>query len=259
MRVLLPPSESKRPGGGSSTLKVESLAYNAALGEMRNRVMRSLTELSRDPERAMSALKVGVKSRAEIEHNLVLHESGTRPAITRYSGVLYDAIEAHELRPEVRSWIDENVLIQSALFGLIGAGDEIPHYRLSASSTFPAFGRPRHAAWRDAHALIEWESMGFILDLRSKDYVALAPVPGNLPSTYLNVVQDTGDGRRRALNHFNKQAKGELVRLLADSRADIETVDDLLDWARDQGLQIEHDVDAEATFLVTDVGAPAAV
>ena len=70
----------------------------------------------------------------EIERNLALSESPTLPAIHRYTGVLYDALDIESLRGTALSRAYARLAIGSALFGLVGADDPIPAYRLSASS-----------------------------------------------------------------------------------------------------------------------------
>ncbi|WP_240347330.1 catalase [Curtobacterium sp. 24E2] len=49
-----------------------------------------------------------------------------------------------------------------------------------------------------------------------------------------------GSGRRRALNHWNKTAKGRLVALLARTGAVVATMDDLVDWAAAHGVVVER-------------------
>ena len=53
-----------------------------------------------------------------------------------------------------------------------------------------------------------------ILDLRSEGYVDLGPAPARADSVFVRVVSVEDDGRRRALNHFNKHAKGRFTRAL---------------------------------------------
>ncbi|PRI10126.1 YaaA family protein [Leucobacter massiliensis] len=254
MLVLLPPSETKR-AGGDGALDPTVLHADAELGETRARVREALVQLSSDADTAAKALKLGTKNRGELEHNLRLGTSGVLPAIDRYTGVLYDALDAESLRGAERDWIEARVLVQSALFGLVRAGDRIPAYRLSASSRLPALGSPLKRVWGAAHAGLEWPAGELILDLRSQDYRALAPVPEAL---FLHVVQRGADGQVRALNHFNKAAKGELVRRLARSGALLRSPEQLVSWARDEGLELHADGAAGEATLVTELGAPAA-
>ena len=46
------------------------------------------------------------------------------------------------------------------------------------------------------------------MDMRSKSYVQLNPVPADRESKFMEVLGQDG----RALNHFNKKAKGAFVR-----------------------------------------------
>ncbi|QIM19007.1 peroxide stress protein YaaA [Leucobacter coleopterorum] len=255
MQILLPPSETKRVGG-SGILTPNDLRASSALGDARERVRAALEALSREPEAAAKPLKLGVKNRAELEYNLELGESGVLPAIERYTGVLYDALDVATLDGGAREWLDTHVLVQSALFGLVGAGDPIPAYRLSASSRLPGLGTSLKAAWRVAHADDDWAERGWILDLRSKDYAELAPLPDGAGAS-LRVAQRGPNGEARALNHFNKAAKGDLVRRLAVARPEISGEDDLVAWAAEAGIDLKRRGLNGQLTLLTELGAPA--
>src|SRR5690606_7894325 len=77
----------------------------------------------------------------------------------------------------------------------------------------------RHWATATSDAIAD-EAPAFVLDLRSEAYVALGPVPDAVPSAYVRVVTEQG----KALNHFNKKAKGEFVRALAADRPRIRSL-----------------------------------
>ncbi len=49
-----------------------------------------------------------------------------------------------------------------------------------------------------------------------------------------------GSGRRRALNHWNKTAKGRLVALLARTGASVGSMDELVGWAATHGVVVER-------------------
>jgi len=254
MHLILPPSESKRPGGGG-LFTAGSLSHAAQLGGTRTRVAAALVSLSADEPAAVKQLKLGAKNRDERLHNLALETSGTMAAIARYTGVLYDALDVESLAPNALAWVREHVSIQSALFGLISAADMIPSYRLSASSRLPGLGASLKRVWAEAHEPVMSRESRWTLDLRSQDYAALAPLPPDLGDK-LHVAQRGDDGHVRALNHFNKAAKGDLVRRLAESGAQIADRADFLAWADDRGLKVQDSGHGELT-LVTELGAPA--
>lgn len=175
-------------------------------------------------------LKLGATQRGEIALNAVIRTAPTMAAVDRYTGVLYDALDAASLGAVGRRWLGAHVLIHSAPFGPVGALDRIPTYRLGAGASLPGLPSLRRV-WGAAvtEALAE-ASAPFILDLRSEAYVALGPVPTSVSSAYVRVVSASDDGAVRALNHFNKHAKGELVRALAEARPRIGSRAGLLRW-----------------------------
>ncbi len=256
MHILLPPSETKRFGGGSIFVP-GSLAHDRALRETRDRVREALTELSSDEEAAAKALKLGVKNRDEVARNLVLDSSGAMPAIERYTGVLYDALDVASLDGAAREWLSSHVSVQSALFGLLRADDEIPAYRLSGASRLSGLGSTLKRVWAEAHGGVEWQQFEWMLDLRSKDYVALAPMPDGV-GAWLHVAQRADGGAVRALNHFNKAAKGDLVRRLAQSGARIGTEAEFIEWAASHGLEVVNGPHPGELTLITGLGAPGA-
>lgn len=257
MRVLLPPSESKRPDGGSAISRPLILTHDDDLRETRARVQQALVEASTLPDAATRIFKLGVKAAAEVDHNLRLDTAPVLPAIERYVGVVFDEIEVSTLPVDARAWINGHVLIQSALFGIVAAGDLIPPYRLSASTRLTdQLGTTLKRVWNDAFALLS-PPASFTLDLRSKDYQALAPLPNDVEWISLDIVQRSEDGGVRALNHFNKRAKGDLVRRLALSGAQLTSTDDFIAWATANELEVSPGATPHSATLVTELGVTA--
>jgi cytoplasmic iron level regulating protein YaaA (DUF328/UPF0246 family) len=133
----------------------------------------------------------------------------------------------------------ENVLIQSALFGLISSSDRIPAYRLSASSSLPGINLKK--LWNQAHEVV-WPRLegGVLIDMRSKHYAALAPIPKEKKHFNLEVLVEERDGTRKPLNHFNKRSKGLFLRevLLANSYPS--SVAELKAIAKKIGMKLEQ-------------------
>lgn len=248
MLILLPPSETKRDGGADrSQLALETLSF-PALSAHRRATLDALGSLSADAEASAKALGIGPSLAFEIERNRVLETSVLLPAMDRYTGVLYDALETSTLSPEARIFLGEHMVVGSALFGLIRGRDAIPAYRLSAGSRLPGLKLKAH--WREAITAEIAAHPGLVLDLRSESYSALGPVPASHSGAYLRVVTAGADGARRALNHFNKKGKGQFVRALAMSGVVLDTVDELLDWAASQGIVLTRGADGELDLEV---------
>lgn len=236
MRVLLPPSETKRTGG-LGALDATTLFAADRLDPARTRVRRALVALSRRARPvAAKALKLGVKNQDEVLFNLALDSSGVLPAIERYTGVVFDALDVSAFAQPAREWVDSRVFLQSALFGLVRASDQIPAYRLSHNTSLPGLrGSSLRAVWSRAHEGIQWPDRTLTLDLRSSGYVQLADIPG---AVRLDVVCRDGQGNTRPLGHFNKAAKGALVQLLAEDQCDAASPGEFVEWAISRGLDV---------------------
>lgn len=246
MRLVLPPSETKRDGGDTdSRLDLTLLSFPALTPERRSAV-RALRALSRNLTTMAGALRVGPGQKRELLQNRALTSSGTMAALDRYTGVLYDGLDAASLDDDGRGFAGRSVVIASALFGIVGADDPIPAYRLSHDSRLP--GIRLRTLWADRISA-ELERMpGLVLDLRSDAYAALGPLPVAGPASparserfaSVRVVAERPDGTRRALNHFNKKGKGELVRAIVAAAIDHPDVPSLLEWAKVSGIRLDR-------------------
>ncbi|MEY3846447.1 MAG: hypothetical protein RJA66_714 [Actinomycetota bacterium] len=232
MLFLLPPSESKRPGGGSLTIDQVALTFGGL-----NKAREAVIEAAGAEE---------------------LLSAPTMRALDRYTGTLYGALHGRGLKgtPTEHNSLTSGevarakstVLIQSAMFGLIPATDLIPEYKINATKKLN--GLNLKALWSEAHQAI-WPRLagGIIIDLRSKTYADLAPIPEALESYQVAVFVEHEDGSREQLNHFNKKAKGQLVRAALMAATPPQTLGDLKKCAAKAGLSIE--VKGSVLTLVT--------
>ena len=246
MRILLSPSETKSVGGPGGPLDIANLSL-PSLTETRRTVAEHLVEMcGDDPAAARAALGLSEKLSAEVDLNADLFTAPTAPALTRYTGVLYDALDAEGMTDAQRARAGGRLWIGSALFGLVAADDLIPHYRLSAGSKLPGLGTLR-SLWRPAlaGAVGDWDE-SLVLDLRSGGYHQLGPVPGAIT---VDVVTEFPDGSRKVVSHFSKHYKGLLARTLATSRATIDDLTALLRVTRRAGHVLERSDDRSLTMV----------
>ena len=254
MLFLLPPSETKALGGGSLNIQQVALTFGG-LNPARDQVFKALERLSKKPRVGAQVLKLSPKQLGDLKVNLEVQTAPTLRALERYTGTLYDAIHGGftgtDAPLDESAWrrAKESVLIQSSLFGLIPATDLIPNYRLSASVALP--GAALKKVWPPAHEPIFGRlNQGLIIDLRSKAYAQLAPIPEGVPNYWVEVVSRESDGKLKALNHFNKRAKGLLVRAVLMAPEPPESVADLAQIAAGAGMEFYED--SGQLILVTD-------
>lgn len=240
MIVLLPPSETKRTGGDGPPLRLDNLTQ-PALTPLRTELVDELVPLAADPPASRKALGLTPKQDAEITRNAELREAPTLPAIERYTGVLYDALDVGSLRGASAGRARERLAVGSALFGLVRADDRIPAYRLSASAKLPG-RRGLSTRWRPVlePVLEKLAAEQLIVDLRSGAYAALGRIPG---AVRVQVLAEHPDGRRTVVSHFNKAHKGRLARALVETRAEPKDCGAVAAVAERAGMRVEHDGD----------------
>jgi len=248
MLVLLPPSETKRAGGADgSRLDYAALSY-PELTKPRRAAIDALRRLSRNLAAATGALRLGGTQAAEVARNRIILTSPVMAAIDRYDGVLYEGLDAASLTGAQRAFAGRHVAIASAAFGLTGALDPIPAYRLSHDSRLPGLSLLR--LWRAPLASLLASTDGLLLDLRSEAYAALGPLPDRPDALSVRVVSEDAAGRRRALNHFNKKGKGEFARRIVVAGVVHADADALLAWAAGAGIRLERGAPGELDLVV---------
>ena len=241
MLIVLPPSETKSFGGDHPPLDWDSLSF-PELNSVRKQIAADLVALD-DP---FTVLGISDKLAAEVEANQELLTSPTTPAILRYTGVLYDALSADTLPNEAL----QRLAIGSALFGVVRAGDLIPHYRLSGGTKLPTRSGTTptlKSRWGGLITEVLSSADDLVVDLRSGTYQQL----GRLKTAITVRVESVQpDGSRKVVSHFNKHYKGELARVLALSEQDPTSIDEVAAIARAAGMTVEITSPTALTLVV---------
>ena len=246
MLLILPPSETKRDGGeAGSRLELGSLGFTT-LTAQRGTATSALVALSRSVEKSTHALKLGTTQGFEVQRNRTLLSSPVMPAVERYTGVIYDALSAETLSGPARAFAADHLVIGSALFGLLRADDRIPAYRLSHDSRLPGLGLGR--LWRAGVEAELQVQQGLTLDLRSEAYASLGRASAE--SFYIRVLSEGPDGRRTALSHFNKHAKGAFTRSVLEAGVVHPDADSLIAWARESQINLDYGAPRELDLVV---------
>ena len=210
MLVLLPPSEGKTaPPAGADPVDLDALVHARELGPARRKAL-------------------GAK----------LRRAPAAPAHEVYTGVLFARMGLATLK-------HEDVLIFSALWGVVAPGDRIPEYKL------PVGGSGRGPVLKPAlaKALAARDVADeVVVDLRSGGYVALwKPTAASHVAVRLHAKRP--DGARQVNSHNAKVARGDVGRAVLKSRRRVRTPEDVAAAARATGLEVELSGDGRAWTL----------
>ena len=117
MLVLLPPSETKADGGAGPPLDLDALSF-PELNQVRTRLVAALESLAADVPASLAALGLSERQAGEVARNAALRCSATLPAVERYTGVLYDALDIASFTRAERRRAAGRLAVTSALFGV---------------------------------------------------------------------------------------------------------------------------------------------
>jgi cytoplasmic iron level regulating protein YaaA (DUF328/UPF0246 family) len=138
----------------------------------------------------------------------------TRPAIERYTGVLYRELDWPSLPAAARRRGAAQVRIASGLWGLVAPPDPIPHYRLKASASLDGLGTL--ATWwrpRLAPTLAQLTAGRVVWDLLPIEHAKMATWPdGGAAAPAQRITVRFADSAGKTVSHWNKLLKGALVR-----------------------------------------------
>lgn len=246
MLLLLPPSETKSDGGSGPPLDLDALSF-PELTTLRERLVSALVTLAGDPATSRAVLGLTERQSGEVARNGALRRSPTHPAIERYTGVLYDALDVPGLTRAERGRASRRLAVASALFGVLRADDPIPAYRLSGGNSLPGLGSLRsvwHASLSKTLSTVD----DLILDLRSGPYANLAAIPHAI-----TVAVVTAD-RRTTISHANKAHKGRLAAALARTPREPTTVRAVIRAAATAGIRLDHPAPRTLHLLTETAG-----
>lgn len=189
--ILIPPSEGKADGGNNPPIKSLSPITESLLDEIKKAEPKKL---------------YGLKDKAlqkAIDTNNALLSAKTMPAIERYTGVVYDAIDYPTLKNKVQ--FNKQVKIVSGLFGLVKPKDLIPNYRLKIDK-LKAF-----KVWKkeNSNALQGY----FVIDLLPKAHKKAVEYKEGIEVEFVLIK----NGKKMPAGHQGKHIKGRFIRWLIEN------------------------------------------
>ncbi len=239
--ILLPPSEGKAAGGAGPPWSPGTMAVD--LDSRRAQVQRALRGAMRANATRRGAL-LGVKGEAlaaATAANRVIDAAPTLPAIERYTGVLYDELDAGTLAAAARRRLDARVLIFSGLWGVVAPTDPIPDYKLKMGASLGRLGR-LSTWWRPAiDEAVEGRvgAAGLVWNLLPNEHDAAWTAPPGAAVCTVRFADRRDDGSLVTVSHWNKLLKGALVRHLVTE--EVPCPGDLADWEHPLDYRFDPD------------------
>jgi cytoplasmic iron level regulating protein YaaA (DUF328/UPF0246 family) len=229
VRILLPPSEAKHPGGRGRPLATRRAPGKLAehygeLARHRGELFAALDRLLDQPGAAEALLLPPSVAAPALAANRRVTAAPTLPAMHRYAGTLYQGLAVAGLSAPAVRLARTDLLIFSGLLGVSRGGDPVPDYRVPAKAVLPGLGIAA-TFWRPrlARLLPVLLGRGPVVDLRSTDYAAMwQPGPASPEAERLiavRVLSPTPAGRLAVVSYRSKLAKGRLAAALLERQA----------------------------------------
>lgn len=189
---LLPPSEGKQTGGEQWEKKL-SFSFDMPLDIAKNATEK---DLKCKDKRFKEAIAL----------NTNIGTSEKLPSISRYSGVMYNAIAYPALHKQWKKYFEESFLILSGMYGILKPDDMIGNYKL------PIETKGLYSFWGDTitQALNkQWADM--IVDFLPNAYKKMI----DWKEIDAKVVKvdffEYKNGERKKMTHGVKKVKGEYI------------------------------------------------
>ena len=218
MKILLAPSETKK-SGGTEPFKLDTLLFESLLSYRTQLLHNYINILQKGDMQELSKI-FGLKKEADILANKkdIIHEPAMR-AIERYTGVAFDYLNYNELAKDAQTYLHDNLLIFSNLFGVLKSDDLIPKYRLQQGKPIgdikpEQFYKPLLQERLDSY--LEGED---ILDIRAGFYDKY--YKPTLPYTTLKFIKEG-----KVVSHWAKAYRGIVLREIA--KAGVTSLEDFM-------------------------------
>jgi uncharacterized protein len=137
LKILLAPAETKNEGGNGTPFCKANFKYEALFDSKEYILSLYENYVNSLNEEALSDW-FGLKNKNEVKkYTSCVRQKPTMKAIERYNGVAFEALNYAQLPQNAQSYIDNNVVIFSNLFGVLSASDLIPDYKYKQGAKLP--------------------------------------------------------------------------------------------------------------------------
>jgi len=221
MKILFSPSEAKKRGGEAKTIKSDSFIF-PELFEKRFEIVKYYNDFINKASNKELIKLFGTKKQEVVDYYKGdLFSKEVMKIVQRYNGVAFDYLSYDKLDNKSQSYIDQNVMIFSNLFGPILAGDiGIPDYKLKQGKKINGLALEKFYNEYFTDAINKYLENEDIIDLRAGFYKKFYKI--NKPYTTMKFIKNG-----KVVSHWAKAYRGIVLRELAINN--VETMADFKD------------------------------
>jgi hypothetical protein len=229
MKILFAPSETKK-SGGTDNFNPNNLLFDV-LTPQRMKLLHAYTNIIQRGNLQELSKLFGIKKESDILRykKEIIHEL-TMKAIERYTGVAFDYLAYDTLDTVAQTYIDNNVILFSNLFGPIKASDRIPEYKLKQGAPVDDIKTEKFYNKHSACLMEAYLKEEEILDLRAGFYDKFYK-----PTTPYMTLKFIKEGK--VVSHWAKAYRGIVLHEIA--KMGIDTIEAFMSLPI-QGLSIEE-------------------
>lgn len=189
--ILIPPSEGKSTGGEYPPIQLSS---------EQKELLKRLKNYTGDKQKLLG-LKEDAYNQA-MQANNSLETQQTLPAIERYTGAVYKALDMQSLSTKEQEFAKKHIYMVSGLFGLIRADTCIPNYKFKISLL------KADSFWKER---IHIPKDTFVIDLLPQAHQKAITYEQGIRINFLKE-------NNKPLGHHGKRLKGRFIRFLCQKQ-----------------------------------------
>jgi hypothetical protein len=144
------------------------------------------------------------------------NEKNSYKTIEMFNGLVFKNLDYSSMNQDEKLYIDNSLLIFSALYGIVSSKGSISPYRLDLNNSLKPHIVNLTMQWKPyVNQYIDNLECDYVIDLASTEYRKLVNTD-QLCKNYIRIdFKDVKDGKYKSMATFSKMARGQFVRQMA--------------------------------------------
>lgn len=238
--ILLPPSEGKIEGGENNFKNLNKNSEELIKFLQENISKEETTKLEK-------AFKVKDKNLDKALHLLNnIQNEKTLPAIKRFNGVMFKAINYDSMSKVQKNNFNNKVLFIDGLFGILKPQNLIPNYKLPIDAKINTIKIDKYWRGKLEKYFVEEFDNSLIIDILPNAHRKVLTIPSNC-EYYKITFAELKNNKLKEAGHLSKKLKAELIQYLMNQENI--SKNDLLNFVHEEGYSFSEEFSKENQIL----------